>query len=457
MSSQRDFQWGRATGSESGHAGSAQHDRAVQSLREALQAERRIIGWRLEQARTRSSQLYLARTEIEAIRHGDAESVRATIYVERGGKVGTAAVELEPGEEADAARKVSDALAQAASAEVDRYPLPGAAKLPAVAIEDPDIARDPENVLERTYAQLIDLAAAERNLRLASAEIFLDHEAIWLENSEGLRADRTGTRVTAEVVVIGLGENQSEAEVQGLRYRRRVQDLDLAEWVADLASQARDATRTRAVELAGIPVVIVADSVSAFLQPFQSQSSAESAFQEVTTWKPGTVISAQPPKGDRLTLYADATLSYGNQSAPCDGDGVPAQRTLVIENGVLKQYWATARYAHYLKIPATGQFSNWAINGGSQSAAALLAGGPVLEVKRFSWLNPNGATGDFASEIRFGYLHRNGERIPVKGGSVAGNVFEAFADCQISRETRFMGDGQVPAAIRFHSLSTLGA
>jgi len=454
LTSYRDFQWGRP---DTGDAGGGDQDRAVRALREALQAERRITGWRLERLRTRSSQLYLARTEIEAIRHGLSESVRATVYVERGEKVGTADIELQPGEEGEAARKVSEALAQAAYAEVDRYPLPGPAQLPDVAIEDPDIASDPSKVLERTYAEILDLAAVERDLKLASAEVYLDHEIRWMENSEGLRADRTGTRVTAEVVVIGLGANQSEAEVQGLRYRRRVPDLQLADWIADLASQARDATRTREVDLAGAPVVIVADSISAFLQPFQFHTSAASAFQGAATWKPGTVISGREPVGDRLTLYDDATLRYGNQSAPCDADGVPAQRTLLIENGVLQRYWAEARYAYYLNLKPTGRFSNWSIEGGPHSAATLLAGGPVLEVKRFSWLNPSSSTGNFASEIRFGYLHRNGERIPIRGGSVAGNVFEAFGDCQISRETRFVGDGQVPAAIRFHSLSTLGA
>ncbi|MCA9727718.1 MAG: hypothetical protein KC729_08540, partial [Candidatus Eisenbacteria bacterium] len=147
---------------------------------------------------------------------------------------------------------------------------------------------------------------------------------------------------------------------------------------------------------------------------------------------------------------------YGNQSAPCDSDGVSAQRAMLIENGTLRRRWADLRYAHYTNAPATGQFANWTIDGGSQPASALLRGPAVLEVRQFSWLNPSPATGDFAAEVRFGYLHQNGQKVPIKGGTVAGNVFQAFADCQISRETSFVGNGLVPAAIRFHDLSTIG-
>jgi predicted Zn-dependent protease len=427
-------------------------EEGVARIRAALAGNPQARHWKLERQRTTTHQRYLSRTALEAVRRGTTETVTATVYVPAGDRFGTAEIRLRPGEEARAQERVAEAIAQASSAEVRAFPLPGPVRLPAVQTEDPGIAGDPEEVLEEGAELLLSLVAAERRTRLASAELFVSHDTVWFENSEGFSADRSGTRVTAEIVLIGLGDDQSEAETQGLRYRRRMEDLELAEWISDLASQARDQARARPLDRQPGAVVLGAESIVPFLGPIQFHTSAASSFQNLTTWEIGSPVSETPVRGDGISASHDALLPYGNQSAPCDSDGVPAQRTLLVEEGIFRNRWADLRHAHYLHMAATGQFANWVVEGGTRSVAELLAG-QVLEIKRFSWLNPSTATGDFAAEVRFGYLHREGARTPIRGGSVAGNVMAALGDCAISRETRFVGNGVVPRAIRFHGLT----
>ena len=109
-------------------------------------------------------------------------------------------------------------------------------------------------------------------------------------------------------------------------------------------------------------------------------------------------------------------------------------------------------------MPATGAFANWEIPAGTTPLDELTRGdGPVLYVRAFSWLTPDGARGNFASEIRVGYLFEKGVRRPIKGGTVSGNVFAALGTARYSKETAFTGDYLGPAAVRFEGLTVAGA
>jgi predicted Zn-dependent protease len=95
---------------------------------------------------------------------------------------------------------------------------------------------------------------------------------------------------------------------------------------------------------------------------------------------------------------------------------------------------------------------------GSQSFDQLTGGsGPVLYVRNFSWLTPDQARGAFASEVRVGYLYRNGKRTPVKGGTVSGNLFETLGSARFASEQVFLGSYLGPAAMRLEGLSVSGA
>ena len=81
---------------------------------------------------------------------------------------------------------------------------------------------------------------------------------------------------------------------------------------------------------------------------------------------------------------------------------------------------------------------------------------PHVEVVAFSWFNPDGVTGEFASEIRLGYVVNGDKRTPFKGGMLVGNVLDALADVRWSAETGFYGDYQGPTTARFAQLTVAG-
>ncbi len=153
---------------------------------------------------------------------------------------------------------------------------------------------------------------------------------------------------------------------------------------------------------------------------------------------------------------ADATLPWGVESAPFDEDGIPGQRTLLVEDGVCRQFWADYRYAQYLGLPATGAFGNLCIPAGTAPLEDLLGEGPLFHIVSFASMDPDPITGEFVGEIRLGYDVRGGKARPFKGGALSGDMQGALAQVRFSREVAFLGRYRGPEAARFGDLAVGG-
>lgn len=450
--------WGRPGAATSpGSSGDSALERTFGMVKEKLARHPDVSWWSATITTTQNHQLYLIRDQVESERRGLGHSVDVAFHTRNGTEIGQGSFALGSGEDAKLDELLDRAVRVAKQAGVPGYPSPAPAALPAVETVDREIAERPQQALELLRSQLSDALARERSARVASAEFFVFHDVSRMENSQGLVADLSGTRSTAEVVLLGRGANGREAEVQDLRYRRSVADLDLGRWVAGLAEQASDAPAAEIMATWRGPVVLRADVLDAYFGPLIQRLSGDSVYKKTSPYEVGTPVSTTELRGDRLTMSTDGTLPLGLATAPCDEEGVPGARTIVVENGRVRRFWANARFAHYLGIEPTGDWSNLVIEPGSRSAAELLGDGEVLEVVRFSWFNPSRGTGDFATEMRFGYLHRDGRRVPVKGGAVTGNAFGALGDAYFSRETEFVGRGRVPRYLRLEGLDVAGA
>ena len=259
----------------------------------------------------------------------------------------------------------------------------------------------------------------------------------------------------------GAGQ-ETEAHVEA-RYRA-LENLDVADLVRRQARYARDTLVAQAPSTGRYPVIVSGEAWRELLgakelSPFALRSGAQFKYQRLTPWEVGqSVFGDVEPTGDPLTVYANAVLPYGLHSAAFDREGLPGLRLPLIENGMLLRYWAGQRYADYLQIPATGAFGNLELAPGSLPFADMWAGsGSLLHVVAFSAMMPDPITGDFVGEIRLGYERRGGEMVPVKGGSLSGNLFAALANARLSAETVFLGDYLGPEAVRFPELTVSGA
>jgi PmbA protein len=301
--------------------------------------------------------------------------------------------------------------------------------------------------------------AGERDLRLSSAELFVDRTQTELASSRGVEAGKTETSLFFDLVLLS-GAGEREAESHGAYRVRRVADLDVEAIVARHARFARDGARAESMPEHTGPIVLTEGSFLPLFGPFRSRTSATSVYRKSSQAAIGDVLLGDRPiRGDRLTLVNDPTVPFATGSTPFDGDGLALGPVTVVENGTIRALAANTRYAGYLEIPATGGWSNTTVPAGTTGAEELLAptDGEVLEIVEFSWLNPDSVRGRFSTEVRLAYLHgRDGSRV-VKGGAFAGNVYELFANARFARETALAEEYHGPVAVRFDGARVVGA
>lgn len=137
-----------------------------------------------------------------------------------------------------------------------------------------------------------------------------------------------------------------------------------------------------------------------------------------------------------ITVIDDATIPYARGSFGFDGEGTAAQRTVLVENGVLKGYLydrlsamkegrastGNGRRESYRSRPIVRMTNTLIAPGGSDPAEIVKSVSKGLFVKRMGGGQVNTVNGDFVFEVSEGYLIENGEvGEPIRGATLAGN------------------------------------
>jgi TldD protein len=137
-----------------------------------------------------------------------------------------------------------------------------------------------------------------------------------------------------------------------------------------------------------------------------------------------------------VTVIDDATIPFVRGSFACDDEGTPGQRTVLVENGILKGYLYDRLSAMKDGCASTGngrresyqakpivRMSNTLIAPGTESPEVIIRGVERgLLVKKMGGGQVNTVNGDFVFEVSEGYLLEKGEiGAPVRGATLTGN------------------------------------
>lgn len=431
---------------------------------EALQKRTDLAGWTVRQIRTRGAQVYAVPQGIEAQRAVEGE--RYLIDVLRNAKTSEGAAAIGDGNASllpggDIEKAIDQATLVAGLVANPVYGLPGPATLPDVELSDPQLLQDAPKAIRELMERIQAAVQKHPSVRLTAAECFGEVQATHLVNSRGIDAEQESTEINLEIVLHGR-RGEHESEIFDEMTRRRITDLDIERVIEERVQMTLDALEAQAPRSWQGPVVLRKEALTIFLagdqlngSVIQTLGSAGSKYSGISAWEVGKPVFRGEVKGDPLTVWGNRELSFGVGSNRFDAEGLAAQRIQLILENQLTAFSASQRYADYLQVPATGAFGNIELPPGSTPASSLLAE-PYVEVTQFSWFNPDPITGDFATEIRFGYLVQDGKRIPFKGGQLIGNYMDALADVRWSAETGFFGGYLGPHTARFNDLKIAG-
>lgn len=421
----------------------------------ALQAASGIDEWVVRVQHRRSAQLFLIGDRVECRRRVVTEQIEAEVFVDHDGGRGTSSFVILPAEGDRLGEKIEQSLFMARLNKNPPFTLPRPAVYPAVEIADPQVMADADAVADEIGGKILRVLQSQEHTRPSSLEVFADDVTTDLHTSAGVQAQKHGTHLLLEMVILAR-QGDTEAERQVLREWRRADDLDVAAFIGEQVKLARDALAARLPRGGVFPIVVRGGDLPELLAPFLYHAAASTKFRKMNRFELGDRVTEGAGAATALEILSDATIPYGLRSEPFDDEGLPGTRVVLVRDGELKNLWATNRYAQYLGVPATGAVANLVVTPGAHSLEALLTDGPVIEVAAFSDLDPDPITGDFVGEIRLGYLHAGGHRRAIKGGSVSGNVFRAFGSAAFSQERAVHNSYHGPAAIRFAELQVAG-
>lgn len=152
-------------------------------------------------------------------------------------------------------------------------------------------------------------------------------------------------------------------------------------------------------------------------------------------------LLGQQVASEKITVVDDATIAGKYGSYRYDDEGTPAQKTILIENGILRQYMNDSETAQKTDAPLTGngrresyrerpvtRMSNTYIAPGTDRVEDIIASVKYgLYVKRMGGGQVNSLSGDYVFDVAEGYLIEDGEITKaVRGATLAGNGPESL-------------------------------
>jgi PmbA protein len=327
------------------------------------------------------------------------------------------------------------------------YALPRPEKYPSVRIADPKIVSKAETVVKDKTEELLSLLKESKKVLPTFGKIRTYNVSTTIANSEGLQAEKKETFFYIELALKAEREGKL-AEYWPMIPTRRAEDVHLDQLVPKWTRLAEDTLSAKVPKTEKTTVIFTPQTLSEILPDTVGfHSFGSSVYKGVSKFKRGEKIAS-----DELTVYDEGVHDYALGSSPFDDEGVPQSKTLLIEDGIHKNFLYDAMYAaaldaystgNGLKLPAfslaftrvdskysllpSTQPTNTAVKAGGMSLNEMIADTKEgIYVEQFSSLSSDSLTTSFGSEIRNAYLIEKGQlSTPLKGGQISGFVLDS--------------------------------
>ena len=289
----------------------------------------------------------------------------------------------------------------------------------------------------------------------------VDHN-ILIANSDGLMArDRQiRTRMMIEAIASKNGENQTggcrPGRRMGLEMFEKISPKDIG---TEAARQAITILNADYIKAGNMPVAIENGFGGVIFHEAYGHSleaSCVSIGQSQFAGKLGQQIA-----NEKVTAIDDGTIPNAWGSFNFDDEGTPAQRKVLIENGILKNYMidklngrrmgmegnGSCRRQGYQWAPTSRMSNTYIDNGPDKNEDIIKSIEYGLYAKDMGGGSVNPTTGAFNFAVREGYIIRNGEICEaVRGASLIGKGSDVIMDIDMVGQNLATGQGMCGAS-----------
>lgn len=350
---------------------------------------------------------------------------------------------------------VQQAIANAREAATDPY-----RKLPSPSSSYPELNLFDPVILKTPVEDKIDLARTmeeaartfDSRVKIIESSNYQDVQAmVTLINSKGLRVTYEATYCGVYLALVAV-EGEDQQTGFALDYRLRFNELDAVKIGRQAARRAVRMLGAKPVSTRKTAILLDPFVAAGFLGLLGPALTAEAVLKGRSLFR-GKV--GRQVASELVSIVDDGILPGGIASAPFDGEGVPASRTVLIKDGILLGFlhntYTAAKdgvsstgngtRASYKSTPEVG-VTNFFIQTGNLSTDQLVqstsSGVYITEVIGMHTANP--ISGDFSVGAT-GILIENGELTrPVRGIAIAGNIQELLRHIDgVGNDLQFFG------------------
>jgi len=269
---------------------------------------------------------------------------------------------------------------------------------------------------------------------------FLTSRAI--VNSNGVETYDQGTGIECSIETIA----REAGEVTPVCFElnaERVYKID-PEWVGrEAARQAISSLKAKKIESGTLSIIFTQPALGALLYyTLINAVKADYVQRERSALKEKI---GEDVASNLVTIHDNGLLEGGLQTWKFDGEGVPSQKTLVVEKGILKHFLYDSYTANKSGVESTGN----AFRGG----LAPYTSTPVLEATHSS--NPE--SGEFSVVATPAWkIEKGSVAYAVKGAMLAGTIFDVLKSVSaLGNNTRKIGQLVAPW-IRVENVKVIG-
>ncbi len=347
----------------------------------------------------------------------------------------------------------------------------------------PPLKKPPSSlpIFDETLRGVSEKTKIERARRLEEAARSVDPERIkkvrkasyqetlsrrTLVNSNGFRFSYASTLASASVTAVAEESGESEVGWE-FDYSHFFNDLDVEKVGRSAGKKALERLGGKRIPSGVYPVLLRNHVASEFLALLAHSFLSDQVLKGKSSLKGRKGKKLFSPL---LSLVDDGLLPGGISTSPIDGEGTPAQRTLLVREGevsgyLFDRYWANRESRSSLDsgVKSTGNsrrsgiksppgigVSNFFIEPGKLALSDLLSGlhqGFVLEdVMGLHTVDP--ISGDFSLGCSGEWVDRSRKVHPVKSIAIAGNLFDLFGKViGVGEDLRFFGGVGSPSLL----------
>ncbi len=294
------------------------------------------------------------------------------------------------------------------------------------------------------------IRAAEAAARRVSPEIvqvignYIDHvQNVCICNTEGVFVtdQRVRTRLSVSAVASNGRENQTGSDNPGAMMGFEIFDTLIdPEQVGQTAANQAVTMLHAPMCPAGIMPVVIDNGFGGVIFHEACGHSLEATSVSIGVSEFAGKLG-QKIASDKVTAIDDGTILNAWGSIHVDDEGTAAQRTVLVENGILTNYMIDRLGARRMNMPITGSSrrqsyafaptsrmrSTFIAPGQDDEAEMIASMGDGLYAKKMGGGSVNPATGEFNFAVNEGYLVKDGKIAhPVRGASLIGRGSEVL-------------------------------